>query len=60
MSVKIKYGRRKGARSRLEHFDAIIRSEEARQRGFMVDTHLKCPTLYYILEADVDDGQWVR
>ena len=45
-----------------EHFDAILRSEEARQRGFTVESHPKCPTLYYVREADglmelhVDDG----
>ena len=56
------YGRRKGARPWQEHFDSILRSEEARQRGFTVDAHPKCPTLYYIREADglielhVDDG----
>ena len=38
------------------------RSEEARQRGFTVESHPKCPTLYYVREADgvielhVDDG----
>ena len=56
------YGRRKGARSWLEHFDSILRSEEARQRGFTVESHPKCPTLHNALEADgvievhVDDG----
>ena len=61
-SVRVIYGRRKGARSWQEHFDAIIRSEEARQRGFTVEAHPKCPTFYYVREADglielhVDDG----
>ena len=61
-SVRVIYGRRKGARSWQEHFDSVIRSEEARQRGFTVEAHPKCPTLYYIREADglielhVDDG----
>ena len=56
------YGRRKGARSWQEHFDSILRSEEARQRGFTVEAHPKCPTLHYVHEADglielqVDDG----
>ena len=56
------FGRRKGARSWQEHFDSILRSEEARQRGFTVESHPKCPTLYYVREADgvielhVDDG----
>ena len=56
------YGRRKGARSWQEHFDSILRSEEARQRGFTVESHPKCPTLCYVREADgvielhVDDG----
>ena len=56
------YRRRKGARSWQEHFDSILRSEEARQRGFTVESHPKCPTLYYVREADgvievhVDDG----
>ena len=61
-SVRVIYGRRKGARSWQEHFDSILRSEEARQRGFTVEAHPKCPTLYYVREADgvielhVDDG----
>ena len=56
------YGRRKGARSWQEHFDFILRSEEAWQRGFTVESHPKCPILYYVREADgvielhVDDG----
>ena len=56
------HGRRKGARSWQEYFDSIIRGEEARQRGFTVEAHPKCPTLYYVREADgvielhVDDG----
>ena len=43
-------------------FDSILRSEEARQRDFTVESHPKCPTLYYVREADgvielhVDDG----
>ena len=42
--------------------DFILRSEEARQRGFTVESHPKCPTLYCVREADgvielhVDDG----
>ena len=61
-SIRVIYGRRKGARSWQEHFDSILRSEEARQRGFTVESHPKCPTLYYVREADgvielhVDDG----
>ena len=61
-SIRVIYGRRKGARSWQEHFDSIIRGEEARQRGFTVEAHPKCPTLYYVREADgvielhVDDG----
>ena len=61
-SIRVIYGRRKGARSWQEHFDSILRSEEARQRGFTVEAHPKCPTLYYVREADgvielhVDDG----
>ena len=60
--IRVIYGRRKGARSWQEHFDSIIRGEEARQRGFTVEAHPKCPTLYYVREADgvielhVDDG----
>ena len=56
------YGRGKGARSWQEHFDSILRSEEARQRGFTVEAHPKCPTLCYVREANgvielhVDDG----
>ena len=46
------YGRRKGARSWQDHFDSILRSEETRQRGFTVESHPKCPTLYYVREAD--------
>ena len=59
------YGRRKGARSWQEHFDSILRGEEARQRGFTMEAHPTCPTLYYVREADgvielhVDDGQGV-
>ena len=61
-SIRVIYGRRKGATSWQEHFDSILRSEEARQRGFTVESHPKCPTLYYVREADgvielhVDDG----
>ena len=61
-TIRVIYGRRKGARSWQEHFDSILRSEEARQRGFTVESHPKCPTLYYVREADgvielhVDDG----
>ena len=61
-SIRVIYGRRKGARSWQEHFDSIYRSEEARQRGFTVESHPKCPTLCYVREADgvielhVDDG----
>ena len=60
------FGRRKGARSWQEHFDSILRSEEARQRGFTVESDPKCPTLYYVREADgvielhVDDGHECR
>ena len=42
--------------------DFILRSEEARQRGFTVESHPKCPTLFCVREADgvielhVDDG----
>ena len=49
-----------------EHFGSILRSEEARQRGFTVESHPKCPTLYYVREADgvielhVDDGHGCR
>ena len=54
------------SRSWQEHFDSILRSEEARQRGFTVESHPKCPTLCYVREADgvielhVDDrhGCW--
>ena len=61
-SIRVIYGRRKGPRSWQEHFDSILRSEEARQRGFTVESHPKCPSLYYVREADgvielhVDDG----
>ena len=51
-SVRVICGRRKGVRSWQEHFDSILRSEEARQRGFTVESHPKCPTLYYVREAD--------
>ena len=61
-SIRVIYGRRKGARSWQEHFDSILKSEQARQRGFTVESHPKCPTLYHVREADgavelhVDDG----
>ena len=61
-SIRVIYGRRKSARSWQELFDSILRSEEARQRGFTVESHPKCPILYYVREADgvielhVDDG----
>ena len=61
-SIRVISGRRKGARSWQEHLDSILRSEEARQRGFTVESHPKCPALYYVREADgviglhVDDG----
>ena len=45
-------GLRKGAKSWQEHFDSILRSEEARQRGFTVESHPKCPTLCHVREAD--------
>ena len=51
-SIRVICGRRKGARSWQEHFDSILRSEEARQRGFTVESHPKCPTLFYMREAD--------
>ena len=35
-SVRVIHGRHKGARLWQEHFDANLRSEEARQRGFTV------------------------
>ena len=56
------YGRRKGARSWQEHFDSILRREEALQRGFTVESHPKCPTLDHmreagrVIELQVDDG----
>ena len=61
-SIRVIYGRRKGASSWQEQFDSILRSEEARQRGFTVESHPKCPTLHYVRESDgvidlhVDDG----
>jgi hypothetical protein len=61
-SVKVIYGRRKGARSWQDHFRSVIISEDARKAGFTVRLHDKCPTLFYIEEADgvlelhVDDG----
>ena len=42
-SIRVIYGRRKGASSWQEHFDSIIRGEKARQRGFTVEAHPKCP-----------------
>ena len=51
-SMRVIYGRRKGARSWQEHFDSILRSEEAQQRSFTLESHQKCPTLYYVREAD--------
>ena len=51
-SIRVIYGPRKGARSWQEHFDSILRNEEARQRGFIVESHPKCPTLCYVREAD--------
>ena len=47
-SIRVINGRRKGARSWQEHFDAILRSEEARQRGFTVESQPKCPTVYLL------------
>ena len=47
-SIRVIYGRRKGARSWQEHFDSILRGEEARQRGFTVEAHPKCPTLHCV------------
>ena len=61
-SVKVIYGRRKGARSWQDHFRSVVISEETRKAGFTVRLHDKCPTLFYIEEADgvlelhVDDG----
>ena len=61
-STRVIFGRRKGARSWQKHFDSILRSEEARQRSFTVESHPNCPTLYYVREADgvielhVNDG----
>ena len=45
-SIRVIYGRRKGARSWQEHFDSILRSEEARQRGDADG----------VIELHVDDG----
>ena len=50
--MRVICGRRKGARAWQEHFDSILRSEEARQRGFTVESHPKCPTLHNVREAD--------
>ena len=38
-SIRVIYGRHKGARSWQEHFDSILRGEEARQRGFTVEAY---------------------
>ena len=57
-------GLRKGARSWQEHFDSILRSDEARQRCCTVEAHPKCLRLCCVREADgmvefhVDDGHW--
>ena len=51
-SIRVIFGRRKGVRSWQEHFDSIFKSEEARQRGFTVELHPKCPTLYHAGETD--------
>ena len=50
-SVRVFYGRRKGARSWQEHCDSLLRSEESGQRGFTVESHPMCPTLSYVREA---------
>ena len=57
-SIRVIYGRRKGARSWQEHFDSILRSEQARQRCFTVESHPMCPTLQAdgVIELHVDDG----
>ena len=61
-SIRVIYGRRKGARSRQEHFESIIRGEEASQRGFTWKHIQSVRQLYYVREADgvielhVDDG----
>ena len=44
-SIRVIYGRRKGARSWQEHFDSILRGEEARQRGFTVKSSKVSDTL---------------
>ena len=54
ISVRVIYGRHKGARSWQKHLAAIIRSPEARQRGFTVDAHPKCPTMYHIPDRRLD------
>ena len=41
-SIRVIYGRRKGARSWQEHFDSILTSEEARHRGVTVELSLLC------------------
>ena len=53
----------KGARSWQERFDSILKSEEARQRGFTVESHPKVSghstTLREadgVIELHVDDG----
>ena len=50
-SIRVIYVRRKGARSWQEHFDSILRSEEARQRGFTVQREADG-----VIELHVDDG----
>jgi hypothetical protein len=61
-SVKVIYGRRKGARSWQDHFVSVVQSPEAVEAGFTVKVHEKCPTMFYLVEADglfelhVDDG----
>ena len=61
-ALKVIYGRRKGARSWQDLFREIVLSEEAKKAGFTVRVHHKCPTIFYIEEADgvmelhVDDG----
>ena len=61
-SIRVIHGRRKGARLWQEHFDSILRSEEAWQRGFTVKSRAGCPTLCYVrvangvIELHVDDG----
>ena len=61
-SIRVIHGRRKGATSWQEHFDSILRSEEARQRSFTVESRTKCPTHYCVREADglIDTWIWAR